>query len=512
MLELDISKINHEIYTDEKTQAIQQSYLNATKSLEEARATVDELQKKQEMLLCDIKYFKAALAPHKRLPNDILREIFILCAQAYGPVTFPLGSNRNCWIPQLILPHVCSPWRRVALSAGAFWSYINVFQLRSQKTRDICEIWFQRAGRSHVMLQNNAAGDTSPNLDTLFRKMFPSIRITRFYLRISVAQLVELSDLPDDALPYLEELKLSMAFHSPYSGPLLLPSFVRHTCLFQCAWYNGNNTLVYKLALPWDKIRYLDLYHARLSTLQCFGLLSQMTSLEQCRLDITWDKDENVTGERSEITLPRLKILILSACEEVLVAMTHVILAPELKKLSLRTILRRGAETIAMLKTRWNFCRLEEVELSESGGDIPIDILLKSGISLCRVVLPREEDALEPDIVAGLATGCLGRYLEAIEVPRQCRADAILSMVEQRQKNSEDEDVNGGRRIAPLKYVNFWSQDNYTTHSERIATLKKSGVEVVMNGHPFAARETDDGDDWDKLARPTHIYPHNPYK
>ncbi|KAF8636845.1 hypothetical protein AX17_003219 [Amanita inopinata Kibby_2008] len=184
MPEFDISKVNYETYTDEKTEAIRQSYLDATKSLEEARATVDEFQKKHETLLCDIKYFKAALAPHKRLPNDILREIFILCAQAYGPVIFPLSLNINRMIPQRILPRVCSPWRRVALSTGAFWSYINVFQLQNQKTRDICEIWFQRAGRSRVTLQNNAAGDTSPNLDTLFQKMFPSIRITHFYLRI----------------------------------------------------------------------------------------------------------------------------------------------------------------------------------------------------------------------------------------------------------------------------------------------------------------------------------------
>ncbi|PFH49360.1 hypothetical protein AMATHDRAFT_119061, partial [Amanita thiersii Skay4041] len=58
----------------------------------------------------------SALAPIKKLPYEMLSEIFLHCV-ANVPATFPLQRTDM----RLILCHVCAVWRHVALNEPRLW-------------------------------------------------------------------------------------------------------------------------------------------------------------------------------------------------------------------------------------------------------------------------------------------------------------------------------------------------------------------------------------------------------
>jgi hypothetical protein len=70
----------------------------------------------------DLAHHGVSLTPHNHslLPNEVLGHIFILLAFGHGTVEFPIWKNDAP--PQLMVSHVCSHWRRVALCTTELWS------------------------------------------------------------------------------------------------------------------------------------------------------------------------------------------------------------------------------------------------------------------------------------------------------------------------------------------------------------------------------------------------------
>ncbi|KAF9525283.1 hypothetical protein CPB83DRAFT_772315, partial [Crepidotus variabilis] len=64
--------------------------------------------------------YQAVLSPARRLPHDILREIFLHC----------LPANRNPIMSAseapMVLTRVCSSWRAVALSSPRIWARLHI--------------------------------------------------------------------------------------------------------------------------------------------------------------------------------------------------------------------------------------------------------------------------------------------------------------------------------------------------------------------------------------------------
>ena len=83
-----------------------------------------QLLKEKESIEEELIRFEIALLPHKLLPNEILGAIFIQLALDYGPVVFPTTPEDKMTPPQLVLSHVCSRWRTVALCILELWGNI----------------------------------------------------------------------------------------------------------------------------------------------------------------------------------------------------------------------------------------------------------------------------------------------------------------------------------------------------------------------------------------------------
>ncbi|KAG5652856.1 hypothetical protein H0H81_003355 [Sphagnurus paluster] len=71
-----------------------------------------------------------ALAPHKRLPEELLSEIFVLCMPCAAIIVPPIVGEHTPWT----LRRVCAPWRRIALGESRLW---NNLQLRRPFSWDL---------------------------------------------------------------------------------------------------------------------------------------------------------------------------------------------------------------------------------------------------------------------------------------------------------------------------------------------------------------------------------------
>ncbi|KAJ7105990.1 hypothetical protein C8R44DRAFT_745640 [Mycena epipterygia] len=139
--------------------------------LEQEMAQIDEemqrLEKRREELLPLLELHRVALAPHKMLPIDVLREIFIFSAPTKADLN-DIVSPRRAGSPdiRLILCKICSHWRSIALDTHELWSAVRVNLDTGNTTRllEVLGIWLSRSGQSALTL--NIAGLTGDHRAT----------------------------------------------------------------------------------------------------------------------------------------------------------------------------------------------------------------------------------------------------------------------------------------------------------------------------------------------------------
>ncbi|KIM80375.1 hypothetical protein PILCRDRAFT_89650 [Piloderma croceum F 1598] len=116
---------------------------------------LDELRRKRELLLKFIAEQNAIVAPIRRLPAEILAEIFVLCMNydisSFDPMQSPLLVGR-----------VCRGWRQVALSTQKLWSSITVTDYRSSSK--MVKLWMSRAISAPLTIHLNSAHHYSSNV------------------------------------------------------------------------------------------------------------------------------------------------------------------------------------------------------------------------------------------------------------------------------------------------------------------------------------------------------------
>ena len=100
----------------------------------EQEVILQKLKAQCKDLRDNINAHRAIISLIRRLPDDILREIFVYC----------LPPNRTAGMcatePPLLLAHVCGRWRRVAMSTPRLWSSLRIPAYREEA----------QIGRAHV--------------------------------------------------------------------------------------------------------------------------------------------------------------------------------------------------------------------------------------------------------------------------------------------------------------------------------------------------------------------------
>ncbi|KAJ7272082.1 hypothetical protein B0H12DRAFT_973195, partial [Mycena haematopus] len=83
---------------------------------------IDKLAEERGRIGAYVKAHKALLSPVRRLPLDIIQELFVAC----------LPTHRNCVMSAseapVLLGRICSSWRAITLSTPRLWASLHVVE------------------------------------------------------------------------------------------------------------------------------------------------------------------------------------------------------------------------------------------------------------------------------------------------------------------------------------------------------------------------------------------------
>jgi hypothetical protein len=228
-------------------------------------------------LFDDIERFRVAIAPQKRLPPEMLAQIFSL-SLGDNPTTLPPKLNNPPWI----FGHVCSRWRAVALDEPRLWNSLHVLGRRPQGLRvsvplpalEIC----LRARQAPLSL--TFEGPTNPN--SIIIPLSKQVR----YLEIHDAEpSLMTSDPPFDLLEsavlnfpsFTDELwhtALNSDITAFSNAPKLRSVNFRVNDTHSVAFGSKSN-----LHLPWAQLTSLTFFHVTPPLISTLEILREAVSL-----------------------------------------------------------------------------------------------------------------------------------------------------------------------------------------------------------------------------------------
>ncbi|KAJ6559909.1 hypothetical protein B0H19DRAFT_1375865 [Mycena capillaripes] len=277
---------------------------NLTEELARLDALRKDILRKRRELRKFIDAHRALLSPVRRLPEDIVRAIFMAC----------LPSTRNPTLSDqdapLLLCRICRSWRDIALATPRLWAAIHIVvpaQWQLQHLVDRVAAWFERSGVVPLTISMVLSRtceidwDISPLLSALVAvsRRWKSIEIPLPENFENPAPMSPLLSVASDDVPLLETVKLSQRNTSmtPANyGPLtfLAADGLRSLTLPASRDYR-------EAPVSWKSLTNLKITPSG-GSLTCAAVLAMLqlcTSLQTCEFTMTemWDEEETVLTE-----------------------------------------------------------------------------------------------------------------------------------------------------------------------------------------------------------------------
>ncbi|RDB25776.1 hypothetical protein Hypma_006419 [Hypsizygus marmoreus] len=281
------------------------------------KSTLASLKAQRPLDLVKIELYRSAIAPQRRIPPELLSEIFLKCNREQ--IILPVQPTKMPWV----LARVCSKWRRVSIATPGLWSNVCINLM----------------GEENTERQRNA-------VQSVLERSHPK------FLTLKIAS--KLPSIPDLIIPHMSRIQcLSLIGNPTHLAPLLSlspRSFVSLRTLSIHVHGEGEERLsepimiahgVMKLRkMTWRasyfhpgllKFEYRHLTH--LDFTECHGyfhpnaalvVLRQCASLVECCLSIhglEWDDSQSqAVGEflasdldpGNIICVPKLEVLTVS--------------------------------------------------------------------------------------------------------------------------------------------------------------------------------------------------------
>ncbi|KAF9463473.1 hypothetical protein BDZ94DRAFT_1321805 [Collybia nuda] len=246
------------------------------------------LQQRQAQLLTFIKVCDTVLAPHKKLPPELMSKIF--CFVIPHSAMFPLKKDMRLHITQ-----VCSRWRRIAFDTPALWNLRFPHFYENSKLIDLGASWWSQCSGSFlkVATMQRPTGVSMDQLDSsLIEKLvLPfSNRLRKIQMRLSVRDFAQMMSAPPGSYGNLEllALKVDGKHTEPWvePGSALLTSHNLHSIILSIPEY-----FWFKPRLTWESLSRLTLI-SKIPGDICLIIMSQCSSLTSCNLSIIDDPDD----------------------------------------------------------------------------------------------------------------------------------------------------------------------------------------------------------------------------
>ncbi|KAF7334830.1 hypothetical protein MSAN_02369700 [Mycena sanguinolenta] len=335
---------------------------------------IDKLAEERGRVAAYVEAHKALLSPVRRLPLDIIQELFVAC----------LPTHRNCVMSAseapVLLGRVCSSWRAISLSTPRLWSSLHVVEplwspddptstlLENKVARrlEITHTWLGRSGQCplSISLQSGPAphspSDSSAPLTTSIQFVETLISFAPRWQHIQftapLSLLVEVMSHFDAEVPLLETVAFyyRQGYNSALStwGPFNMLRGARISSLSIPAAI----LLSVNLPLQWSQLTTLTVGGPRHSvppTMTSDALLrviSKCPELRCCKLMVR-DPDTNIEmpfSEHSIIELPFLHTLAIHCVARVAPTVSNLLMRLSLPKLRDFTIFGSAQDSPAL--------------------------------------------------------------------------------------------------------------------------------------------------------------------
>jgi hypothetical protein len=338
-----------------------------------------ELRNEQSALLSISKH-RVLISPIRKLPLEILQEIFIACLpSANNPVMSSLE-------PPILLTQICSFWRNVAHTTPQLWKSIHiVIPGRENSSSTAVENWQRIDRRSEAVqewltrsaaypLEISIGANVDNSLNEFYYKIIDSLirfskRWREFCFVAPYQALLPIASLSPSKVPLLETLSLNCQLHGlpPIDFTLLDPQSVcgvlkapnLRDLRFYGTWLTVLNKDVSRLPINWGQLTTIVLERDTwdeccLTVLQTYKLLSLCRNLITCQLEIGSISDlETNTALVSLPFLTRLSVHESSSLSK-LFTLLHL---PSLNDIEFHTTIRptqQSSTSLLSLLTRFH--------------------------------------------------------------------------------------------------------------------------------------------------------------
>jgi hypothetical protein len=253
--------------------------------------------------------YKRALAPHRKLPEDVLRHIFTLLCED-DPNIYPNT-------PALVLSYVCSAWRFIVLQMPHLWISVKVIMktdfrqsylisVKNDHKIRLAKMWLSRGGSLPrlLVLRSNPSRIHDPIKQLILPYPYRVLELSLYWMDLQWAWDIQ----PEYMVP-LEILKIdcdSSGFQRfpEYTLPFQaqMPNLT-HLSLDRCIRLDfqtlGTN-------IPWHQLISLRLDYP-IPFMTCLNvILRQGLTLTSCYLRPDADPDSTINPDPEPLVLPRI--------------------------------------------------------------------------------------------------------------------------------------------------------------------------------------------------------------
>ncbi|KAJ7615847.1 hypothetical protein FB45DRAFT_234518 [Roridomyces roridus] len=139
-----------------------------TQQINRLQSQLDELSAKRDSLHQFIDAHLALVSPFRRLPEDLVREIFVACLPSKENATLRASDA------PMLLCHITRYWRNLALSTPRLWTSLHIFcppamvdSTMVQRINDTADAWLSRSGSLPLSLSLVQGPSFFPPTDNL---------------------------------------------------------------------------------------------------------------------------------------------------------------------------------------------------------------------------------------------------------------------------------------------------------------------------------------------------------
>ena len=480
---------------DSEVRAIRDTIIRKRESLQCIEREIAQLVETKKEVEQDLVRLRIALAPHtgnhSLFPIEILSRIFVSLALDCGTVNFPLRRSGDV-LPQLLVSHVCSHWRRVALHTPELWSDTQLFYTRHTTNDSIrlLQRWLFRARNFPVTLSIKFDESFNGDGSTIaLQNILLPIQVKKLGLCLTYKIFMALSTLPKSMLSGLSEIELDLVFpdiqeninmttpHPLISTRLQSLSF-RGVGFKTPAWLGPPHP-----SLSWSQLRSLTIGIYLGNGLHLvMGTLRQIPNLEALDLGIVYDADLDLLDPLTMPSLRTFSIQVEMATGIALDKILRYFMCPTLTEFYFVLNPRGGdwtCETFGILKQRYNMQELREA-MFVGNFSLPVSSFLRDAPMLLSLSLGRNA-IMDDDAIIGISNGTLGQFLTELDIKFACDVGEVLGMVEARKKMADSLITNGctwKEEITIIKDVVIHTNEN--GYEDRVVALKEAGINITF--------------------------------